>query len=50
MEHDGFDYPTVKNALDKASYDLRISIEGASPGDFVKSAEESLQFLKSVFC
>lgn len=50
MEHDGFDYRTVKNALDKAGYDLRISIEGASPGEFVKSAEESLQFLKSVFC
>ena len=50
MEHDRFDYRTVKNALDKAGYDLRISIEGASPGEFVKSAQESLLFLKSLFC
>ena len=49
-KNDGFDYLTVRKTLDAAGYDLRISIEGASPGEFVQSAEESLLFLKSIFC
>ena len=50
LENDGFDYALVKKAVDKASYNLRISIEGACPGEFAQSAEESLLFLKSIFC
>lgn len=49
LEHDGFDYTLVKNAIDKAGYDLRISIEGIRPEKFVKGAEDSLLFLKSIF-
>lgn len=48
-ENDGFDYLTVKNALNKANYDLRISIEGASSGEFTQIAEKSLNFLKNIF-
>lgn len=48
-EHDGFDYLSVKSILDKAGYDLRISIEGASPGNFVECAQASLSYLKSIF-
>ena len=49
-EGDGYDYTKVKEACDKAGYDLRISIEGRYEGDdFKKSAEESLSFLKKIF-
>lgn len=49
-EGDGYDYLKVKEAVDKAGYDLRISIEGRYEGDdFKKSAEESLAFLKKIF-
>lgn len=46
---DGYDYMAVKEAVDKAGYDLRISIEGAPFGEFKESAEESLRFLKGIF-
>ena len=46
---DGYDYEAVKQALAKANYDLRISIEGAPFGEWRESAEESLAFLKSIF-
>jgi len=46
---DGYDYEAVKQALAKANYDLRISIEGAPFGEWKESAEESLLFLKSIF-
>ncbi|MBR6719572.1 MAG: sugar phosphate isomerase/epimerase [Clostridia bacterium] len=49
-EGDGYDYTLVKEACDKAGYNLRISIEGRYEGDdFKKSAEESLEFLKKIF-
>ena len=47
--NDGYDYMAVKEAVDKAGYDLRISIEGAPFGEFKESAEESLSFLKGIF-
>ncbi len=46
---DGYDYLKVKEAVDKAGYDLRISIEGTPFGNFKESAEESLAFLKGIF-
>lgn len=49
MENDGFDYLSVKNILKKANYNLRISIEGTSSGEFAQSAENSLSFLKRIF-
>ncbi len=48
-EGDGYDYSAVKAAVDKAGYDLRISIEGTPFGEFKESAEESLAFLKGIF-
>lgn len=48
-ENDGFDYSAVKSLLDRAGYDLRISIEGGCEGEFKSCAEESIEFLKSTF-
>ena len=48
-EGDGYDYEAVKAAVDKAGYDLRISIEGRCEGDFKTNAEESLAFMKKIF-
>ncbi len=46
---DAYDFEAVKNALQDAGYNLRISIEGAPFGEWKESAEESLAFLKSIF-
>jgi len=46
---DGFDYTAVKDALEKAGYDLRISIEGGPYEDYDSEITESVKFLKLLF-
>jgi len=42
-------YNKLKDALKKANYDLRISIEGGYSEDFLPGANKSLEFLKKIF-
>ena len=46
---DGHDYGPLANALKKAGYNGRMSIEGGCPGDFVPCTEEAMVYLRSVF-
>ena len=49
MPNDGHDYAPLVKALKTAGYDLRMSIEGGCPGDFVPCTEESISFLRQIF-
>ena len=49
-KNDGFDYSILKNIIDRANYNSRISIEARCDDNFAKTASESLEFLKSIFC
>lgn len=48
-EEDGHDYAPFAAALKTAGYDLRMSIEGGSPGDFAQIAPRAIAYLRRVF-
>lgn len=48
-ENDGYDYSVIKNALKKAGYDKRVSIEAICNGDFATLAQNGLTYLKRIF-
>jgi sugar phosphate isomerase/epimerase len=46
---DGYDYKPLKEALDKAGYDGRISLEAIYAEDYTADTSVSLPFIKSIF-